>query len=148
MKNKIKRSILIYLISFYCVSGLLFLKLNSIRNKNFNDKNFEEIVMTTSKFRGKTDDLCTSRIFGDPINVEENYVKFEFDCGSNKVYSTMAIKSVKDMRFRSILDEYLRVLNFNYETWQDQNWKCFIGEREINEDEMIGKTNTISCFKK
>lgn len=143
-----KKSVLIYLICFYSVSGLLLLGIKLIQKRNYSSENLEKIIMSQSKYRNTVDNLCDFHLFGDPINVGENYVKIEFNCkNGKKIISTMSTVSSIDMRLESILSEYFRIMNFDIKKWEEQKWECFLGERIVNKLEIIGITNTISCFE-
>jgi len=141
-----KKDILLFIIVFYLIFGLFFLYLNNKKN-NYSREDVEELLASVSSYRDETVDMCQRGIFGDPKNVGDNYIKLEFDCGDRKILSTMALVNLDDLSLESVINEYLRIINFDKNKWSRDDWLCKIGEREIDLSYIVGKTNTILCKK-
>ena len=105
------------------------------------------MMLATSESRSVTENLCSRGIFGDPLNVGENYVKISFDCGDKQVISSMSVINIKNMTIENVLEEYFRIVNYRLDKWNLVEWNCMVGKKKLEAGDVIGKTNTIICKK-
>lgn len=138
----------VWFVLFYGILLIVFLKLSDIKKNNFNQKNLDFLINGISAYRDKTDDMCKYSLYGDPKNVGDNWIKLIFECGNGKqVISTLALVNINNYSFEEIINEYLRIINFEKNDWIEQNWKCFYDGKEVENQTVLKKTITIDCKK-
>ena len=131
---------------FYGILLALFIKLGDIKKNNFNQESLDYLINSVSVYRDKTDDLCKYSLYGDPKNVGDNWIKLKFECGNGKqVISTLALVNIDNYSFEEIINEYLKIINFDKSDWKKQNWKCFYDGKEIENQTELKETLTINC---
>jgi len=136
----------IWLLLFYGVLLVLFMKLDDIKENNFNQENLDFLISSVSNYRDKTDDMCKYSLYGDPKNVGDNWIKLIFDCGSGRsVISTLALVNINNYSFEEIISEYLRIINFDKKDWIEQKWRCFYDGKEIENQAVLKETFSINC---
>lgn len=136
----------IWFLLFYGVLLALFIKLGEIKKNNFNQKSLDYLINSVSTYRDKTDDMCKYSLYGDPKNVGNNWIKLKFECGNDKqVISTLALVNIANYSFEEIINEYLRIINFEKNDWIEQNWKCFYDGKEVENQTLLKDEVTINC---
>lgn len=145
-----KNFLIKYYIFFVLISMLIFFGLKTYSQKKFNQQSLNELISGQSKYRDITDKLCTYQILGEP-DVGKNYIKINFWCKDNTVAkSTFSLKAFEDKTFVGVINEYARIIGFNPDIIQQNNWYCTINDKELSLDNtknIIGPANTIDCFE-
>lgn len=145
-----KKFFSIYIGLFLILYILIFFGLKFYSHKKFNDQSLNQLITGKSKYRDITDNLCKFQILGEP-KVEKNYVKINFWCNdASKARSTFSLIAFKDKTTNGILQEYARIIGFDYNIIKDKKWFCTLNDQEI--DSKIGETlvplaSTIDCFE-
>lgn len=145
-----KKFLLIYFLVFIFLYLLLFLGLKLYSQKKFNQASLNNLITGTSKYTNITDNLCQYQILGEP-KVGNNYVKINFWCSDNsKARSTFSLVAFTDKSPSGILKEYAKIVNFDFEIIQKNNWYCTLNDKEINfkTSNPISPGSTIDCFQK
>lgn len=131
--------------------GTLFFSLRWWRERRFSPERVESMIMTTSRWRDRTDDWCKYKILGDPRDVGQRYVKINFWCdGENyNARSTLALDAINGRKFGDILAEYARIVGIDPDLIEKQGWRCLVNDREINNFETeIPDAGVIDCYDK
>ncbi len=147
MKRKV--FIFYYLIIFFIINLTIFFGLRIYSQKKFNQQVLDQLITGKSKFMDVTDDLCHFQILGEP-KVEKEYVKINFWCANNsKARSTFALRAFPDKSPSGILKEYARIVNFDYQLINKNNWFCTLNDQQIDFDNLdpVPQASNIDCFE-
>ena len=144
--NFIKK-ILIFVFVFYVVVIFLFLGLRRHRYEFSIDK-LEAMIDTVSELRDKTNDLCAYSLYGDPVIGGESYIKLEVNCLSDrKSLNSLSLVAVDSDKLKDIIIEFCRIINFDFDLWQKQDWRCFVGDKRVDFGERIENKSLIRCYQ-
>lgn len=145
-----KKFISIYLTTILLVGFGLFFGLKKYSQRNFSYEKFLTLANTVSVLKDKTDNLCKYQILSEP-KVGDQYIKINFWCqNQSKARSTLSLAAMPQKTTDAILNEYSRIINFDYNLINQNKWYCLINDQEINETNLnqeVLSASTIDCFE-
>jgi hypothetical protein len=140
----------IYLPVMFILGMLICLGLKFYSQKNFSEDKFKKLVNTTNNSKDKTDNLCKYQILSEP-KVGDQYVKINFWCqNQTKARSTLSLAAIDNNSVEGVLQEYARIINFDYNLINQKQWYCLINDSEIslsNISQIVKPASTIDCFE-
>lgn len=145
-----KKFLIRFGVIYLIISGTIFFGLKFYSHKKFNEQSLNQLITGKSKYRDITDNLCKFQILGEP-KVGKDYIKVNFWCNdASKARSTFSLVAFKDKTANGILQEYARIIGFDYNIIKDKKWFCTLNDQEI--DSKVGETivplaSTIDCFE-
>jgi len=145
-----KKFLTFYFIFFTILTSFIYFGLKFYSKKNFNIQNLNQLMVGKSKFRQSTTDLCRYKVLGEP-KVDKEYIKINFWCnnGSN-ARSTFALKAFDDHTTNGVLNEYARIIGFDFNIINKNNWYCTLNDQEIDSSiatKRVELASTIDCFE-
>lgn len=145
-----KKFILIYLVIFLFIDFGLFFGLKKYSQNSFSTQKFLSLTNTVSNLKDKTNNLCQYQILSEP-KVGDQYIKINFWCqNQTKARSTLALAAMPQKTPNEILQEYARIINFDYGLIAQNKWYCLINDQEITESNLhqeVLPASTIDCFE-
>jgi hypothetical protein len=145
-----KNFIIIYIIILSFISCFIYFGLKNYSQKNFSIDKLQKLINTTSSLKDKTNNLCKYHILSEP-KVENQYIKINFWCQDlNKARSTLSLAAIENITIEGILKEYARIINFDYQLINQNQWYCLINDEEITSSNITQKVkpaSTIDCFE-
>lgn len=145
-----KKFISIYLIIILFIGFSLFFGLKKYSQTKFSPEKLLFLTDTVSQKKDKTEDLCKYQILSEP-KVGDQYIKINFWCqNQSKARSTLSLAAMPQKTVKGILQEYARIINFNYDLISQKKWYCLINDQEITETNLnqeVKPASTIDCFQ-
>jgi|GEM_PF-1931735 hypothetical protein len=146
-----------YLEIYILVAVFMFFGLKWHKNKNYSTEKLEEMMVSVSDLRDKTDDPCKYSILGDPVAAKFDYIKVFIFCGDGtKSTNSMDLRAVKEKTVIGALRELGRVNGFEvkYEDnrlflgkYSSPDLKCFQNQKFVNDfGTDIKVSGTIECY--
>ena len=128
----------------------LYFGLKKYSSVNFTHQKVDLLIETVSSSKDKIENICQYQILSEP-KVGDNYVKINFWCqNQSSARSTLALSAIKNNSIESILQEYARIINFDYQLIFNHHWYCILNDQEITPSEFshsVKNASTIDCFE-
>lgn len=145
-----KKFLIIFGIIYLILASFIFFGLKKYSQKKFTPEKIKILTDQVSPLRDKTDDLCKYKLLGDPA-VKDQYIKLNFWCTNNKnARSTIALTAIENKTIKGVLQEYARIIGFDFNILKEKKWYCLIDNKEISESDFnknIKPTSSIDCFE-
>jgi len=145
-----QKFLIFYLPIIFIFSLCIYFGLKLYSQKKFSEDKFQTLTNTTNSSKDKTDDLCKYQILSEP-KVGDQYVKINFWCqNQTKARSTLSLAAIGNNSVKGVLQEYARIINFDYSLIDQKQWYCLINDSEIspsNITQTVKAASTIDCFE-
>lgn len=145
-----KKFLKTYLISFLILGFIIYFGLKNISQKNFSSDKLENLTTSVSIHKDKVTDLCKYQILGEP-KVEKQYIKINFWCQNrSEAHSTLSLAAISNPTVEGVLQEYARIINFDYNFLKQEKWRCLINDKEISNSNInasVDPASTIDCYQ-
>ena len=157
----IKKVVFFYLIILFgCLVMFFFLKQRYQRL--YSPEKLNDLLVTQSKFRDTTQDPCQYHINGDPLGIDDRYIKIKLYCRpGEESFNTLSLDVFKNKpTYTEAIQELSRVNGFpavfkennidslgTLKNTKDIIWSCYIDQNLSDDlDTIVRNASTIDCF--